>query len=331
MKKSGITFLLIIIALIFCVPWYMGIIKMRLMTEVLYYGLFAVSLGLVTGYGGKVSFGHAAYFGVGAYTTALALLHIQNMGVISTLILSGLVAGILGAFFSIFLVRVSGTYYAMLTMAFGQLVYGVALKWRSVTKGDDGLGGFTVPPIDIPFLGSIDLIEPSNLYWFTMGVVGLLYLVVWHVTRTSLGVSIILLRENEERAKFIGHNTSSTRFMLFTISSVLAGVSGGLFALFQGFVSTGSLDIVKSLDCVIMLMIGGMNHLLGPLAGSLFIVFVGDWLSDLTVAWEFYIGIVFIAMMLFFRGGLVSIIQGLVNNMTAIRVRNVRIQEQVKS
>jgi branched-chain amino acid transport system permease protein len=111
----------------------------------------------------------------------------------------------------------------------------------------------------------------------------------------------------------------------------LAGVSGGLFALFQGFVSTGSLDIVKSLDCVIMLMIGGMNHLLGPLAGSLFIVFVGDWLSDLTVAWEFYIGIVFIAMMLFFRGGLVSIIQGLVNNLKAIRVRNVRIQEQVKS
>ena len=139
------------------------------------------------------------------------------------------------------------------------------------------------------------------------------------------------LRENEERAKFIGHNTSSTRFMLFTISSVVAGVSGGLFALFQEFVSTGSLDIVKSLDCVIMLMIGGMNHLLGPLVGSLFIVFVGDLLSGLTDAWEFYIGMVFIAMMLFFRGGLVSIIQGLVNYLKTIRVRNVRNQEEVKS
>jgi branched-chain amino acid transport system permease protein len=318
MKKSGLILLFIGVVVIFCAPWYLGIINLRLMTEVLYYGLFAVSLCLVTGYGGKVSFGHAAYFGVGAYTTALALLHIENIGVIPTLMLSGLAAGLLGAFFSIFLVRVSGTYYAMLTMAFGQLVYGIALKWRSVTGGDDGLGGFSVPPVHPPFLPPIELIETANFYWFTMAVVGLLYLLVWHLTRTSLGVSIILLRENEERAQFLGHNTKSTRFMLFTISSIIAGVSGGLFAMFQEFVSISTTDIVKSLDCVLMMMIGGMNHLLGPLAGSLFIVFVGDRLSELTDTWEFYIGIMFIVMMLFFRGGLVSIVQDIVARLKAV-------------
>lgn len=318
MKRSGIILLFIGVAVIFCAPWYLGIINLRLMTEVLYYGLFAVSLCLVTGYGGKVSFGHAAYFGAGAYTAALALLHIENIGVIPTLMLSALVAGLLGAFFSIFLVKVSGTYYAMLTMAFGQLVYGVALKWRSVTGGDDGLGGFSVPPIHIPLFRPIDLIETANFYWFTMTVVGILYLLVWHLIRTSLGVSITLLRENEERAQFLGHNTKSTRFFLFTISSILAGVSGGLFAMFQTFVSTSAADIVKSLDCVLIMMIGGMNHLLGPLAGSLFIVFVGDRLSELTDAWEFYIGILFIVMMLFFRGGLVSIIQDLFFRLRAL-------------
>ncbi|MFA5905411.1 MAG: branched-chain amino acid ABC transporter permease [Desulfobacula sp.] len=322
MKKSEAIFLIGGIIVVFCAPWYLGTINLRMMIEVLYYGLFAVSLCLMTGYGGKVSFGHAAYFGVGAYIAGLSLLHIENIGVISALMLAGLGAGILGAFFSIFLIRVTGTYYAMLTMAFGQLVHGVALKWRSVTGGDDGLGGFSVPPIHIPFFPSIDLSDTNNFYWFTMAVVGLLYLAVWHLTRTPFGTSIILLRENEERSQFLGHNTKTTRFFLFTVSSVIAGISGGLFALFQGFVSTSSVDIVKSLDCLMMMMIGGMNILLGPLAGSLFIVFVGDWLSQLTDTWEFYIGIVFILMMLFFRGGLVAIIQSVFSRLKTAFTEN---------
>lgn len=322
MKTSETILLIGGIVVVFCAPWYLDIINLRMITEVLYYGLFAISLCLVTGYGGKVSFGHAAYFGVGAYIAGLSLLHIENIGVISVLMLSGLGAGILGAFFSIFLIRVTGTYYAMLTMAFGQLVYGIALKWRSVTGGDDGLGGFSVPPIHIPFFSGIDLSDTSNFYWFTMAVVGLLYLAVWHLTRTPFGTSVILLRENEERAQFIGHNTTATRFFLFTVSSVIAGVSGGLFALFQGFVSTSSVDIVKSLDCLMMMMIGGMNHLLGPLAGSLFIVLVGDRLSRLTDTWEFYIGIVFILMMLFFRGGLIAIVQSVFSRLKTVFTGN---------
>ena len=308
--QPALPLLALILAALVCAPWLLGVINLRLLNEALYYGLFAVSLNLITGYGGLLSLGHAAYFGTGAYVTALALLHIPGLGVIPALVMGALGAGILGAFFSIFLVRVSGTYYAMLTLAFGQLVYGVALKWRQVTGGDDGLGSFPKPPIDLPLLGSVDMLDTTNFYWFTLLVVGLALWAAWHLTRTSLGVSITLLRENEQRARFLGHNTAFTRFWLFTISSALAGAAGGLFALFQEFVATSSVDIVKSLDVVLMMAIGGVNSFFGPLLGSLFMVLVGDELSRVTDIWEFYIGAIFIAMVLFFREGLVGLVRG---------------------
>ncbi len=295
-----------VLAVALC-PLFLNIISLRLATEVLYYCLFAVSLNLITGYGGLLSFGHAAFFGVGAYTTALALVHVKGLGLISVILIGGLAAALIGAFFSIFLIRVSGTYYAMLTLAFDQFLYAVALKWRTVTGGDDGLGGFTKPNLHLPLLGQINMADTANFFWFTMIVVGLMLLLAWHLTRTSLGASIVLLRENEERAKFLGHQTAYTRFWLFTFSAFLAGIAGSLFALFQEFVSTGTIDIFKSIDVILMAVIGGIGSFFGPMLGAAFMVFVRDWLSAVTAQWEFYIGVFFIAMVLFFRGGLISI------------------------
>lgn len=308
MRQLNITALVVIALTVIACPFFLGIIDLRLMTEVLYFALFAVSLNLITGFGGLLSFGHAAYFGTGAYVTALALLHIEGLSLIPAIMMGGLAAAIIGAFFSIFLIRVSGTYYAMLTLAFNQVLFAVALKWRHVTGGDDGIGSFPKPNLDIPFLGSIDMLDTANFYWFTLAVVGLMSFLAWHLLRTPLGVSIILLRENEERAHFLGHRTSMTRFYLFTVSAFFAGIAGAMFALFQEFVSTGAIDGLRSVDAILMMVIGGVGHFFGPMLGALFMVFVGDWLMRITEAWEFYIGAFFMAMVLFSRGGLVVLL-----------------------
>jgi branched-chain amino acid transport system permease protein len=310
MAKRVTLGILIFAGLLAC-PWLLGIIELRLMTEVLYYGLFAVSLNMITGYGGLLSFGHSAYFGTGAYVTAISLLHIKGLGLLPAIFIGGMAAALIGAFFSLFLIRVSGTYFAMLTMAFNELLYAVALKWRPVTGGDDGLGGFPKPALTLPLVGKIDMLDTANFYWFTLVVIGVMFFLAWHlVTRTPLGVSIVLLRENEERARFLGHRTSSTRFWLLTASSFFAGISGSMFALFQEFVSTGAIDILKSIDAILMMVIGGVGHFFGPLLGSFFYIVVGDWLSRVTPLWEFYIGSFFIVLVLFFRYGLVSLLVG---------------------
>ena len=308
---------LFLILLIFC-PFFLNEVQVRLMTEVIYFGLFAISLNLILGYGGLLSFGHSAYFGLGAYVTALALLHIKGLDLISVVLLGGLAAALVGSFFSLFLIRVSGTYFAMLTMAFEQLLYALALKWRSVTRGDDGIGNFPRPDLYIPLVGRVDMMDTSNFYWFALAIVGVMVFSAWYITRTSLGVSIILLRENEERARFLGHRTSLTRFWLFTFSSFLAGVSGSLFGIFQELVTATSIDILRSTDAILMVVIGGMGYFLGPLLGSLVYVVAGDWLSGITVRWEFIIGCFFILLVLLLRGGLISLILDLENRFMRI-------------
>ena len=304
---KAFAFVLIGAFFVFC-PLFMDILWVRTMTEVVYYALFAVSLNMIIGYGGMLSFGHAAYFGVGAYSTALALKHIGGLGLLSSIAVGGAAAALIGAFLSLFLIRVSGTYFAMLTLAFGELLHAVALKWRDLTGGDDGLGSFPKPDLSIPLVGKIDMIDTNNFYWFTLVVVGVMLFLAWHLTRTALGSSIVLLRENEERARFLGHRTSLTRFWLFTISAFLAGVAGSMFALFQEFVSTGSIDILKSTEVILMVVLGGVGSFAGPILGSTFFVVVANWLSGVTEYWELIIGVFFIFMVLFFRWGFAGIV-----------------------
>jgi branched-chain amino acid transport system permease protein len=303
--KFGALFFLLII-LIAC-PTFLSVVQLRLMTEVIYFSLFAVSLNMILGYGGLLSFGHSAYFGMGAYATALTILHVKGIALIPVVLLGGVAAAVTAAIFALFLIRVSGTYFAMLTLAFGQLCYSVALKWRSVTGGDDGIPIFPRPDLYLPWVGKIDVLDTSNFYWFTLALVGAMLFLAWYITRTSLGLSIILLRENEERARFLGYHTSITRFWLFVISGFFAGISGSLFGIFQGLVTATSIDLLRSTEVILMVVIGGMGNFFGPLLGSLFYIVVGDWLSSITVRWEFIIGCFFILLVLSLRGGLISI------------------------
>ncbi len=302
---------IVILGILIAAPFFLNDVPLRLLTEMCYMALFAVSLNVLLGYGGMLSFGHSAYFGVGAYATALALLHIEGISLLSALILGSLAALVAGVFFSIFLNRVSGTAFAMLTMAFMQICFSIALKWRSMTGGDDGLGGYEIPDLYIPLIGKIDMLETANVYWFVLAVVLIMLFVTWYLMKTPMGRSIILLRESMSRAGFLGYQNSMTKFFLFMYTSLVAGVAGGLFAIFQEFVSTGAIDIFRSTDAILMTVIGGVGTFVGPILGAVVYIFLADWLSDITERWQLFVGLLFIALVMWYRGGIMGIVTSL--------------------
>ena len=306
--KINLTLFSILVALLIGAPFFVDEVPLRLMVEMCYMALFAVSLHLLLGFAGMLSFGHSAYFGVGAYTTAIAFLHIEGIGLISGVLLGSLAALIAGAFFSLLLNRVGGTAFAMLTMAIMQICYSIALKWRSVTGGDDGLSGFVVPDLKMPLIGKIDMIETAHMYWFVLVVVSIMLFVTWYLLKTPMGRSIILLRESMSRAGFLGYQNTMTKFVLFTYTALLAGVAGSLFTVFQQFVSTGAVDIFRSVDAILMAVIGGIGTFVGPILGAVAYIFLSDWLSDITARWQFFIGLLFIVLVMRYRGGIMGIL-----------------------
>lgn len=310
-KRINLIVAIVILGILIAAPFFLDDVPLRLLTEMCYMALFAVSLNILLGYAGMLSFGHSAYFGVGAYATAIALLHIEGISLLSALILGSLAALVAGAFFSIFLNRVSGTAFAMLTMAFMQICFSIALKWRSMTGGDDGLGGYEIPDLYIPLIGKIDMLETANVYWFVLAVVLIMLFVTWYLMKTPMGRSIILLRESMSRAGFLGYQNSMTKFFLFMYTSLIAGVAGGLFAIFQEFVSTGAIDIFRSTDAILMTVIGGVGTFVGPILGAVVYIFLADWLSDITERWQLFVGLLFIALVMWYRGGIMGIVTSL--------------------
>ena len=168
------------------------------------FALYAVTLNLQLGYMGVLSFGHAMFFGTGAYATALALTHIQGFPLLPAVLVGGLAGGLLALILSPLLVRVSGTAFAMLTLAFGQLIFVLALKFREVTGGEDGIGGFRVPPLNIPGMVSIDMTNQINFYYFAVAVIVVCLFILWFYTKTPFGTLVVGIRDNAMRLNYLG-------------------------------------------------------------------------------------------------------------------------------
>ena len=282
-------------------------IKIHLAIEILIFALFAISFNLVLGTLGMLAFGFAAFFGMGAYTAALMFNHIPGTP-LAVILLAGAVSGFLSAIFvGFFCVRRSGTYFALLTLAFQMFFFTVAMKWRAVTNGDDGMGVIR-PELYMPGLGKLSLMNINNLYYVTLFFVVLGILAAYLFLKTPFGNSAISMRENDERASFLGYNVFLTKLTVFSFAGLLAGLAGGLYVLFQEFVATTAIDVNMSFTIVIMAIIGGTGRFFGPILGVVFYLLFQDWISDLTENWWLFLGIVFIAVVLFLEGGLISLI-----------------------
>jgi len=272
------------------------------------FSLYAVTVNLLLGYMGVLSFGHAMFFGTGAYATAIALSRIPGFPLLPSILIGGVAGGLLAVILSPLLVRVSGTAFAMLTLAFGQLIFVLALKFREVTGGEDGVGGYTVPPLHIPGIISINMTNQINFYYFAMAVVVVCLLILWFYTKTPFGSLIVGVRDNALRMDYLGFNLPQTKAINLIVSGAFAGIAGSLNALLLKLVSTvGILDIGTSFTPIMMAYIGGVGSFVGPIVGSAVIHFLETMAIRFTERIGLINGAIFILVVLFAPQGLVGL------------------------
>jgi branched-chain amino acid transport system permease protein len=306
MKNRNLYFLVGIASAVLAIlfPYIQPKFQLRMITEIVILALFAMTWKMLLNEGGMFSFGHSLYFGLGAYASVLGWLHIKGLSFMSGILLGGLVAGLMAFILGAFLVRMSGTYFALLTLAFNQLIWAVVWKWRDVTGGDDGLGKFPKPDL----LG-ISMKDPANFYYLSLIMVGVCLFICWYYTKTPLGNVVMSIKSNEERAKFIGFNVNASKLLLLTMLGFFAGISGGLYAQFQEFIATSTIDMGMSTNVLFMAFIGGTGYFWGPLIGSGIFVYLSEYLSSFTDRWELIFGLIFIIIVSFAPQGILGIVE----------------------
>jgi branched-chain amino acid transport system permease protein len=306
MKNRNLYFLVGIASAVLAIlfPYILPKFQLRMITEIVILALFAMTWKMLLNEGGMFSFGHSLYFGLGAYASVLGWLHIKGLSFMSGLLLGGVGAGLMAFILGAFLVRMSGTYFALLTLAFNQLIWAVVWKWRDVTGGDDGLGKFPKPDL----LG-ISMKDPANFYYLSLIMVGVCLFICWYYTKTPLGNVVMSIKSNEERAKFIGFNVNASKLVLLTMLGFFAGISGGLYAQFQEFIATSTIDMGMSTNVLFMAFIGGTGYFWGPLIGSGIFVYLSEYLSSFTDRWELIFGLIFIIIVSFAPQGILGIVE----------------------
>jgi branched-chain amino acid transport system permease protein len=297
-----------VIILLAIFPHLVSFYYLNLFIAFAIFSLYAVTVNLLLGYMGVLSFGHAMFFGTGAYTTALALTHIQGLPLLPAILVGGLGGGLLALILSPLLVRVSGTAFAMLTLAFGQLIFVVALKYREVTGGEDGIGGYPIPPLNIFGLLSIDMTDKINFYYFAVAVVALCLYILWFYTKTPFGSLIVGVRDNALRIDYLGFKLTQTKAINLIVSGTFAGIAGAVHALLMKLVSTvGVLDINTSFKPIMMAYIGGVGSFFGPIIGSGVLHVLEDVVIRFTDRIGLVNGTIFILVVLFAPRGLVGL------------------------
>ena len=281
---------------------------LRFGTELLILGLFALSVDIIMGYTGLVSLGPAAFFGVGAYAGALTLLKLANsiwLALAIVLILSWVVAWLIG-YLSI---RIRGVYFAMLTLAFAEMFHELAFNWQSFTGGSDGLTGVPRPEIGIsPYVLSLG--NPYAFFYFVLAVVVVVYYACVRLVNSPFGRVLQAIRDNEERAEFIGYDVRIFKRRSFVISGIIGGLSGLLFALLR-FVDPDVLHWFTSAEALVMNLFGGMGTLYGPIIGAIAFLFSRDLISSYTEHWRLIMGVIFVGFVLYSPRGIVGLYDAL--------------------
>jgi branched-chain amino acid transport system permease protein len=276
-------------------------------TRVLVLALAAMSVNFLLGFTGVLSFGHAAYFGLGAYGAGFALKFLAPSTPLS-LLCGTLLGGVAGALLGALIVRRRGVYFAMVTIAFGQVFYYIAFQWSSLTGGDDGLRGFSRQPLDLGFF-SVDILSNTDaFYYFVLFCFAAAVAAMGFILGSPFGRTMIAIRENEWRARFLGIPIERHIWIAFTLSCFFMGFAGALYALLNNFADPRGLHYSQSGDFVMMAVMGGMRNFWGPLLGAAVFVVLQDYLSSITVNWMSFVGMLFVAMVLFFPRGLLGVI-----------------------
>jgi branched-chain amino acid transport system permease protein len=295
-SRPQLIFLLLTFGLMALLPLTGSRYLIELAVQILIYGLFALSLNVLAGHVGSVSFGHAAFFAVGGYACAYFLSRLSwslplSMG--AAVLLSALAAWIIG----LFCVRLNAIYFSMLTLAFSMLVWAISVKWKAVTGGDDGFVGVAVPEF---------LKDPYAFFWFSWAVVGLSTAALWILSKSTMGSVFIAIRENQTRASFLGINVPRMRLIAFIISGAFAGVAGCLLAMYVRGMYPQSAFWTQSGQVMIMVLLGGVHSFIGPLLGAAFLYLLEVTLHQYTEYWPMVLGCILLFIVMAAPDGLVG-------------------------
>jgi branched-chain amino acid transport system permease protein len=291
-------------------PFWMNAIGgyTELASRVVILGLAAMALNFLLGFTGVLSFGHAAYFGLGAYGAAMTIKYLAPstpLGIVVGVVVGTVAAAAIGAL----IVKLRGVYFAMVTIAFGQIFYFITFRWNSVTGGDDGVNGWQRVPLHLGFT-TIDIAgNDKAFYYFVLLLFAVAVAVMAALLRSPLGRSLIAIRENERRARFLGIPVERHIWISFVISGGFAALAGTLYALLSNFTDPRSLHWTLSGNFVIMAVLGGMRSFWGPLIGAAIFVVLQDYVSSHTENWMSFIGLFFVLVVTFFPRGVLGIIK----------------------
>jgi branched-chain amino acid transport system permease protein len=284
----------------------------KFLTEILIWGLLAMSSDILIGYTGMVSFGHSAFFGLGLYGAAAALLVLRSPSLWIALAVGLAAAALVAVFVAYFATRLRDIYFAITTLVFSQIFYVIIFTWTEVTGGENGLY-FTQPPFTIPGIFSIRF-STVSLHWFVLAIVALSYLALRRITQSPFGMVLQSIRENEPRTRAIGYHVERYKIVAVLLSGVFAGLSGTLYAIQHRFAAPDFVFFTVSGEVVIYNVMGGMGTLVGPVVGAAFFLLLREGLSRFWA--EYYLiplGIAFTAMVIFMPQGLLGFLKRRMN------------------
>jgi branched-chain amino acid transport system permease protein len=301
----------VVVGLLVVAPVVLPPFWRRFATEILIWGLLAMSSDILIGYTGMISFGHSAFFGLGMYGAAAALLSVKPPNLWLALLYGLVGAGAVAVFVAYFATRLRDIYFAITTLVFSQIFYVIIFTWTDVTGGENGLN-FRQPDLGLPGLGSVAF-TPEMLHWFVLAVVTLSYLLLRRITRSPFGMVLQSIRENEPRTRAIGYSVERYKIVAVMLSGLFAGLAGVLYAIQNKFTAPDFVFFLVSGDVVIFNVMGGVGTLVGPIAGAAFFLLVREGLSRYFEYYLIPVGIIFILMVIFLPQGFLGFLRRRLN------------------
>jgi branched-chain amino acid transport system permease protein len=295
----------IVVAILAAAPFVLPEFWQRFATEILIWGLLAMSSDLLIGYTGMVSFGHSAFFGLGMYGAAAALLAVRPPNLWLALLTGLVAAAVIAMFVAFFSTRLREIYFSITTLVFSQIFYVIIFTWTDVTGGENGLT-FRQPPFGIPGLFSVPFTR-NGLHWFVLAVVVVSYLLLRRITQSPFGMVLQSIRENEARTRAIGYHVERYKIVSVMLSGLFAGLAGVLYAIQNKFAAPDFVLFLISGETVIYNVMGGIGTLVGPVAGAAFFLLMKEVFSR--VFYEYYlipVGVIFTLMVIFVPQGILG-------------------------
>lgn len=272
--------------------------------EIVVLAVFALAYNLLLGYGGELSFGHAAFFGIGAYGTLIVAEYIPNLYV--AMLLAVLITGVISVVFAYISLRRRGIYLAMITLALAQMVYYIAFRWTSVTGGSDGM----FMPLYDGSLGPIDPLQGGlQFYVFALVLLGLVILAIRRVIESPFGRALMAVRESEDRARHLGYDPNRLLLLAFVMSGTLSGLAGAMNGVLYAFVGPDQLFWIVSGEVVLITILGGVGTIYGPIIGAIIFGVLAHNLTNVTEHWPVIFGVIFVLIVMFAPQGVYGLYQ----------------------